>query len=118
MEAEPSTEELNKPIVPEADKARTSSKNGVKAKIAVQSEVNQKKKKASASKNNADKTGDDDGEPLKIESVLTKELRSQDQTQRADNTLQMLFSLVELQKTLKQQIAVTTKKLKVSRSES
>jgi len=118
LEAEPSTEELNKPIVPEADKARTSSKNGVKAKIAVKSEVNQKKKKASASKNNADKTSDDDGEPLKIESVLTKELRSQDQTQRADNTLQMLFSLVELQKTLKQQIAVTTKKLKVSRSES
>jgi hypothetical protein len=55
---------------------------------------------------------------LKIESILTKELEKQDRTQRAGDTLEMLASLLELQKTLKQQINITTKKLKTSTSES
>ena len=56
---------------------------------------------------------------ITIESVLTKKLRQQeDSTQRSSDTLDMLASLVELQKNTKQQITVTAKKLKSSTSEA
>lgn len=63
-------------------------------------------------------TPPEEAEQIKIESVLTKELEQQDQAQRAGDTLQMLSSLVELQKTLKLQIDATSKKLKSSKSDS
>jgi hypothetical protein len=56
---------------------------------------------------------------ITIESVLTKKLRQQeDNAQRSSDTLDMLASLVELQKNTRQQITVIAKKLKNSTSES
>jgi hypothetical protein len=56
---------------------------------------------------------------ITIESVLTKKLRQQeDSAQRSSDTLDMLASLVELQKNTRQQITVIAKKLKNSTSES
>ncbi|MGD9947786.1 MAG: hypothetical protein AB7U29_04830 [Desulfobulbus sp.] len=60
----------------------------------------------------------EEAEQIKIESVLTKELEKQNRAQRTGDTLQMLLSLVELQKNLKQQITATGKQLKRSSSES
>jgi hypothetical protein len=54
---------------------------------------------------------------ITIESVLTKKL-SQDGEETTGDVLDMLSSLVELQKNIKQQITVTTKKLKTSTSEA
>jgi len=53
-----------------------------------------------------------------IESMLAKKLALQEEGERASDTLDMLTSLVELQKDIKQRVAVTTKKLKASTSES
>ncbi|MDD2465460.1 MAG: hypothetical protein PHI97_15795 [Desulfobulbus sp.] len=96
-------------------------KNLPKVHQAVKSNGNAKiaRKPAAAPevKNNKNGTGEE-ADQIKIESVLTKELEKQDRAQRTGDTLQMLTSLMELQKTLKQQIAATTKKLKSSRSES
>lgn len=56
---------------------------------------------------------------ITIESVLTKKLRQQEEgIQTAGDTLDMLASLVELQKNIKLQIATTSKKLKASASEA
>lgn len=56
---------------------------------------------------------------LKIESILTKRLESQEGGKASTGeTLDMLNSLIELQKNLKVQIAATTRKLKGSTSES
>jgi len=56
---------------------------------------------------------------ITIESVLTKKLRQQEEEiQTAGDTLDMLASLVELQKNIKLQIAATSKKLKASASEA
>ncbi len=57
--------------------------------------------------------------PTKIESVLTKKLAQQENgIEKATDSLEMLASLVDLQKTIKQQISVTTKKLKASTSDA
>jgi len=57
--------------------------------------------------------------PTKIESVLTKKLAPQENgAEKATDSLDMLASLVDLQKTIKQQISTTTKKLKASTSEA
>ena len=56
---------------------------------------------------------------ITIESVLTKQLRQQEEgVQQTGDTLDMLASLVELQKNIKLQIAATSKKLKTSASEA
>jgi hypothetical protein len=56
---------------------------------------------------------------ISIESVLTRKLRQiEEGVPKASDTLDMLASLVELQKNIKQQITVTAKKLKTSTSES
>jgi hypothetical protein len=55
---------------------------------------------------------------ITIESVLTKKLAQREEGERRSDTLDMLASLVELQKNLKQQIATTSKKLKNSSSEA
>ncbi|WP_448871881.1 hypothetical protein [Desulfobulbus propionicus] len=93
-------------------KAKQNGKGNGNAKIACKSETPAPVKKENGS------LAEENESQLKIESVLTKELERQDRAQRAGDTLQMLFSLLELQKTLKQQIAATTKKLKTSRSDS
>lgn len=54
---------------------------------------------------------------ITIESVLTKKL-SQGSEETTEDILDMLSSLVELQKNIKQQITITTKKLKASTSEA
>lgn len=54
---------------------------------------------------------------ITIESVLTKKL-SQGSEETTDDILDMLSSLVELQKNIKQQVTITTKKLKASTSEA
>lgn len=57
--------------------------------------------------------------PMKIESVLTKRLVPQENgIEKPSDSLEMLASLVDLQKTIKQQISITTKKLKTSTSEA
>jgi hypothetical protein len=57
--------------------------------------------------------------PTKIESVLTKKLVQQENgIEKPTDSLDMLASLVDLQKTIKQQISITTKKLKASTSEA
>ncbi len=57
--------------------------------------------------------------PLKIESILTKRLVQQEEkTGKETNTLDMLLSLVDLQKNIKQQMTVTKKKLRSSTSDT
>jgi len=116
-ETSATTEKDGKSIDIKPIKVKTNNKNDVKAKIAVKQGSSVRKNHDSAPKNKKERNGDE-GEPIKIESVLTKDLEKQDQAQKTDNTLEMLISLVELQKTLKQQIAATNKKLKQSRSET
>ena len=57
---------------------------------------------------------------LKItsESVMAKKLAQQEAGEQASDSLDLLGSLVELQKNIKQQIAATTKKLKASTSDA
>ena len=95
----------------EPSKSENETKQNRKVKVAVkvQSTVPDKEAKSSPV---------DETETIKIESVLTKKLDDQNQAPKAGDTLQMLSSLVELQKTLKQQIAIVSKKLKNSRSTS
>ena len=61
-------------------------------------------------------------EPVRIESVLIKRFTRQDSAQRlptsSSDTEVMLVSLVELQKNIRQEIAVTRKQLKASTSEA
>ena len=65
------------------------------------------------------KTSAEEPEPqITFESVLTKKLRQQEEAEQTSDVLDMLTSLVELQKNIKQQITVTTKKLKASASEA
>ncbi len=104
-------EKAGESIAIEPIKIRPNKKNGVKVKIA-------EKQSANGQKNNKKEGNGDEGEPIQIESVLTKGLNAQDQAKKTDNTLEMLVSLVELQKTLKQQIAATNKKLQKSRSDT
>lgn len=110
-----SIEKSDQPAATAEAKIGKGGKGGTKAKIAV------KPKSAAPAKNGkktpADATADE-GEPIKIESVLTKELDRQNQMRQAGDTLKMLSSLVELQKNLKQQIDATGKQLKRSLSES
>jgi len=64
-------------------------------------------------------TGDEQELQIKIQSVLTKNLAEQlNGTEKAIESLEMLASLVDLQKTIKQQISVLNKKLKTSTSEA
>jgi len=53
-----------------------------------------------------------------IESMLTKKLAQQEEIGQTSDTLDMLTSLVELQKNIKQQVTVITKKLRTSSSEA
>jgi hypothetical protein len=56
---------------------------------------------------------------IKMQSYLTRKLTQQENgAEKAVESLDMLSSLVELQKTIKQQITITTKKLKASTSEA
>jgi hypothetical protein len=65
------------------------------------------------------KTSAEEPEPqITFESVLTKKLRQQEEAEQTSDVLDMLTSLVELQKNIKQQITLTTKKLKASASEA
>ena len=57
--------------------------------------------------------------PIKIESFLTrKQVQPEGGAEKGVESLEMLASLVDLQKNIKQQIAVTTKKLKASTSDA
>jgi hypothetical protein len=61
----------------------------------------------------------EEAEPqITIKSVLTQKITQHDEKQQSSDTLDMLASLVELQKSIKIQIAVTGKKLKASVSEA
>jgi len=53
-----------------------------------------------------------------IESMLAKKLMQQEEEQRSSDTLDMLTALIELQKNIRQQIVVVSKKQKASTSES
>jgi len=55
---------------------------------------------------------------ITIESVMAKKIARQEAGEQASDSLDLLGSLVELQKNIKQQIATTTKKLKASTSDA
>jgi len=55
---------------------------------------------------------------ITIESVMAKKIARQEAGEQASDSLDLLGSLVELQKNIKQQIAATTKKLKASTSDA
>lgn len=55
---------------------------------------------------------------ITIESAMAKKIAQQEAGEQASDSLELLGSLVELQKNIKQQIAATTKKLKASTSDA
>ncbi|MDR2550503.1 MAG: hypothetical protein LBD10_09940 [Desulfobulbus sp.] len=64
-------------------------------------------------------TPPEEAEPqIVIESMLSKKLMQQEEEQRSSDTLDMLSSLVELQKNIRLQMATIAKKQKASASES
>nr|WP_321468345.1 hypothetical protein [uncultured Desulfobulbus sp.] len=118
VQAETASPTAQKTISIDTIKVKDASPKQSSNKIAETRKHNGAKHKDEPAVKNEKTVNGENGETINIQSVLTKELAPQEDTRKVEDTLQMLSSLVQLQKNLKQQISVVGNRLKKSSSDS